>query len=26
MVKSLDDPYTEFFTPNEAKEFNEDIN
>ncbi|MFZ2912299.1 MAG: S41 family peptidase [Candidatus Absconditicoccaceae bacterium] len=26
MVKSLDDPYTEFFTPDEAKAFNEDIN
>lgn len=26
MVKSLEDPYTEFFTPDEAKEFNEDIN
>lgn len=26
MVKSLNDPYTEFFTPDEAKEFNEDIN
>jgi len=26
MVKSLNDPYTEYFTPDEAKEFNEDIN
>lgn len=26
MVKALDDPYTEFFSPDTAKEFNEDIN
>lgn len=26
MVKSLNDPYTEYFSPEEAKEFNEDIN
>ncbi len=26
MVKSLEDPYTEFFTPDEAKQFSEDIN
>lgn len=25
MVNSLNDPYTEFFTPDEAKEFNDDI-